>query len=236
MRFTTATVLASLWVSAHSSFGQSTYVGTASFVWELSADRGTTWTTGLLEVPQNQSRVDARVRVSWSADAGTWFNATGFDAVWSGDAGAGPTDSLITAQKEPDFEGAAQNLAATRFGTLLKIDDSRDTLPPGEGQRAILVGQVAPTLGGDNSDNPAQLLRFSFQLDGSLGTRTILALPIALTGGNSTDRFVRIFTTFNGAGNFPLVTQFPATLRVIPGPASLTSIVIVALPLARRRR
>lgn len=213
---------------------QTTRVGTASFLWELSADDGATWRPGTLEVDQATASVMARVSVSWSGDAGRWFAGVQYDAVWQSEGLGGLNDSLTFVTRLPDFADTVQQLAVTRLGSTLKIDDVRDTLPPGQGSFSIISAQLDPGFGGAVDDNPARLLSFRVNLDGVPGNRTLRGLPRISAPGDTIDRYVRIYT--GQAINLPQVTQFPATLRVIPVPGSIALFAIGFVPLARRRR
>lgn len=221
-------------IASSSVIAQTTRVGTSAFLWELSTDNGGTWSAGSLEVDQTTTSITARLSVSWSADAGRWFASVRYDALWRSEGLGGLSDSISSISRLPHFNGVPQQLAVTRFGSDLNIDDARDTQPPGQGGFGIIASQVDPGFGSAVDDNPARLLSFRITLDGSLGERTVRGLPITGAPGDTIDRYVRIYT--GQAINFPQVTQLPATLRVVPGPTSLALLTIGALSFSRRRR
>lgn len=210
----------------------SAQVGTGTWTWEVSADGGESWASGLVVVPQDQQEVRIRGVAAWSTDAGTWgFAGTRFDFVWET---PGDGDAVTLMRRIPPFNGFGQTLAATRFGSIIKIDDSRDTLPPGEGDRGVAPGQLAPAFGNPDTSNPIAVVEFRFALDGTPGDREVTSLFMAPTGGNTVDRVYRVYTTREGMQNIPLVSIHNATVRVVPSPAAACTLLATAL-LARRR-
>lgn len=207
-------------------------VGTGTWTWEVSADGGESWASGLVVVPLEQEEIRVRAVAAWSTDAGTWgFAGAFFDFVWET---PGDGDAVTFMRRIPPFNTFGQTLAATRFGSIIKIDDSRDTLPPGVGDRGVGAGQLAPAFGNPDTSNPVALVEFRFALDGTPGDREISSLFIAPTGGNTIDRVYRVYTTREGMQNMPLVSIHNATVRVIPSPAAAPVLFAAGL-LARRR-
>ena len=199
--------------------GASAQIGTGSFWIELSADDGQTWHAGTLEVAYTQHQVRVRTVAGWSADAGRWFAGARYDLVWRAVSG-GSIDSYAFGVRGEYFRLATQTIAATRFGPAIKVDDQRDTLPPGQGTYGINSGQVVPGFGVNTTDaNPTALAEFGFNLDGTPGDREVTCLFLAPPFGNPIDRVFTVYTTSNGQQNAPLTTFTGATLRVLPCPA-----------------
>jgi hypothetical protein len=67
-------------------------------------------------------------------------------------------------------------LAATRFGSTIKIDRVEDTSPPGVGSVWIQVGGGGGVTGVPTVGNPVKAFRYSLTLDGSLGRRDIAGI------------------------------------------------------------
>ena len=212
-------------------------IGTGTWTWEVSADGGATWATGLVEVPPEQQEVRVRAVAAWTSDAGGWFGLARVDALWASIDNAGLADSVTSIERYRPFTFSAQTLVATRFGHVIKIDDIRDTLPPGEGDRTILPGQGIPQWGGSTTANPAALFEFRIALDGSPGDRLASgAFRPPNSNGNSIDRIFTVYADNNGLTNLPLVTVSNATVRVVPSPGGAAFAIGAALWAARRRR
>lgn len=190
----------------------------------------------MTEVLPTQAFVLLRARASWSSDGNMFmFAGAQFDAVVFG---AGDGDYVANPIRPfPLTAGSNQTLAVTRFGNQIKVDDIRDTLPPGEGTRGVFPGQLVGGFGDHNNpDNPITVFVMTLALDGTPGDRDIRALFIAPTGWNSVDRFMRIYTSFTGAQNIPLSTNSGATVRVIPAPWSGAALLGACGAAASRRR
>lgn len=217
--------------AASAALGQ---VGTGLFEWQVSADGGLTWNPGLTEVLPTQDFVLLRARASWSSDGGMYmFAGAQFDAVVST---PGEGDFVANPLRPYPVNSTNQTLVVTRFGNQIKVDDSRDTLPPGEGNRGVFPSQLVDAFGGPyNRDNPITIFLMTLVLDGTPGDRDIRALFVAPTGGNTVDRFMRIYTSELGAQNSPLSTHAGATVRVVPAPGALIFGVLAASSLRRRR-
>lgn len=214
-------------------------LGVGMLRWQVSTDGGGTWEGGLTEVPPEQGSVQVRLLASWSSDGGMYaFAGCQFDAVVRGIDGAGPLDTVVNARRTPPMtSGSAQTIAVTRFGSQIKIDDLRDTLPPGEGPRGVFPGQIVEQFGpppGWSRDNPVSIFEYTLVLDGSEGDRDLWLLYIAPSGGNTIDRVMRIYTSSSGAQNTPSTMTRGATVRVIPAPGALLLLAMGALG-ARRR-
>lgn len=213
-------------------------IGTGLLQWQVSADDGATWSAGLLEAPLSQSSVKVRAMASWTADAGYVFAMVRMDIVWHSEGAGGLLDELADLQYNPRLQGTVYPIGATRFGPSVKIDDLRDTLPPGEGPRGVNIGQVPEGMGIVDRSNPIELFRYSVLLDGTPGDRRMTSYFIAPFGsvGNTVDRFMLIYVNYQGATNIPLSTLETATLRVVPTPGALAGFGLFPLLAARRRR
>jgi MYXO-CTERM domain-containing protein len=212
-------------------------IGTGNISYEVSADNGTTWQTGTIEVLPTQASVLFRARATWSADGGMYaFAGAQFDAVVS-NAGAG--DSAANATRPGTTgTGSAQTLVASRFGNQIKIDDSRDTAAPGQGARGVFPGQLVQNFTTSFSTaNPLVIFQFQLNLDGTEGTRSVSNLYVPPSGGNSTDRFMRVYTSAGGAQNNPLSSSTGAAVNVlIPTPGALALMGMGLVGVGRRRR
>jgi hypothetical protein len=194
-------------------------VGTASWTWEASADGGQTWHSGLLEVPPRQSFVDIRGVASWDLAAGYAFKGVNFDGIWEAQA-SGIADEIVGPERyAPYFWTDPAIYVASKFGLVTKIDDTRDTAPPGQGARWIVPFQYAETVGDDfTTENPVWVFRYVVFLDGTPGDRTAHGL-FRIPTGRPSDQFMAIYTSFVGGTNYPQTTQFPVTVRVLACPA-----------------
>lgn len=210
--------------------------GTGSVVYQVSTDGGATWAGGNVQVQPSQASVLFRAVASWDGFNAVGFAGTQFDSVISnagaGDAVANPTRPGTTSG------GSAQTLVATRFGTQIKIDDSRDTAAPGAGARGVFPGQLAQQFAGTNfsSANPLVIFQFQLNLDGTEGTRSVNNLYIAPSGGDTVSRYMRVYTSGTGAQNTPTSTTTGASVEVIPSPGALALLGMGLAAAGRRRR
>jgi hypothetical protein len=208
-------------------------LGTGTVTWE--ANDGSGWTSNRLET--TAPSVEVRMKAAWSADVDFGFGLAGiqFDAVVTSPTEA--SDTVTDARRLPRFDqGSFQILTASRFGNQTKIDDSRDTFPPGLGTRGIFPGQLAPNFGWNDRSNPALVFSFRLTFDTTPGTRTINSLYVPPTNGDSVSRYMRIYTNGNGAQNFPNTTTLPLDIIFIPAPGPAALAAASALLLTRRRR
>lgn len=217
-----ARTLSALALAAGVAAAAHAQIGAADFRWQASLDGGASWHGDWLDVPEATPSVRVRALVSWSADAGYAFFWTRFDALvvaGSGGFGDGATGLV---RPHPFGQGSAQTLMATRFANTLKLDDSRDTSPPGEGARWIQPSQFYEQWNDDFSrSRPASIFEFQLDLDGTTGARLVTqAFGGALPDGNTTDRVLRIYTTAQGDSNIPLTTAYPLTINVLPAPGA----------------
>lgn len=210
-------------------------IGTATFAWELSADGGATWSSGVLTVPQEQREVLARVRVDWSNDAGFSFGTATFDGTITAEHGVGSGDS-VTALGRGDllrWRGAA----ASRFGHIIKIDDPRDLDPPGMGPYWYIPSNSLNLDG--SGPRPINILTVTLSLDGSLGTREfsqVLGSRPHYPPGGVVEIIINAPFPPGVASNFPATTLIGAAVNVVPAPSSVMCLMAFAAWSARRRR
>lgn len=225
----------SLALTAKCAFAQS---GTGLFQWQVSADNGATWQSGNLQVSESQPSVRVRANVSWNAP-GIAFAIAGLDVVVEGLEGAGSADSITNILRPPTFlDGTPTNrVSVQRFGNLLKIDDSRDTSPPGTGPSTLWLIQTFNEIS-LNRDNPITILEYTLILDGSLGTRRLSEIFFTTTNGYR-DNINRLFDVYTSrfTYNMPTSTRLGASVTVIPAPgASFFAAFGTVMIAARRRR
>ena len=211
-------------------------VGAADFRWQASLDGGASWHGDWLDVPEATLSVRVRALVSWSADAGYAFANTRFDVAVVALGGGHADGASSFLRPHPFGQGTIQTIAAMRFGDVLKIDDSRDTSPPGEGGRWIVPSQFYEGWIDDFSRaHPAAIFELTLTLDGPAGARLVTQnFGGALPDGNTTDRVLRIYTSRQGDSNIPITTAYAVTINVTPAPASL-GLLLPILALHRRR-
>ncbi|MDX2148706.1 MAG: hypothetical protein SFZ23_14430 [Planctomycetota bacterium] len=205
-------------------------VGTATFTWQASADGGQTWQSNLIEV--DQSVRDFRVRgwLDWSTDAGVAVAATVFDCSVHTTSAADFVQN--PSRREPFNSFPPQTLVSTRFANTIKIDDSRDTDPPGVGTRGVTIGQGWADSGFPHtSERPISLLDFSLRLSGELGDRSVISEFLWLDPND-----VYIYVSRSSRTNVPHTTTVPLTIRVIPAPGAAAFMTFGMLAAARRRR
>jgi hypothetical protein len=208
-----------------------TYLG--ALTWE--ADDGTGWTAGRLVTGADSVRV--RLLAAWDPPNPAYaFAGCQFDAVVT----TAHAD-IVSDAARPFFmsRGSTQTLAITRFGNDIKIDDRRDTMPPGLGTRGVFPGQLVEQFAGwppPTHENPVSLFEFTLTFDGVAGSRFINSLYIAPSGGNTTDHVMRIYTTTAGAQMNPSTTTFPLEIVIVPAPGGIALALVAAAGLARRRR
>lgn len=231
-----AIILLAVAGAASAAFGQA---GTGKFTWEVSKDGGASWSGGIVDCDETQTSVLVRAVASWSQDAGYAFAGAQFDVAVTGPAGTdGDGDSTGGYSRISNGANVAQTVVESRFGETLKLDDSRDTSAPGAGTRGVFPGQLVQNFAGSNftTSNPAVLFTFTYNLDGTLGARTIDTFFRAPTGGNTSDHFMVVYTTATGGQNRPLAELNGATINVIPAPGALALLGLGGLVAGRRRR
>lgn len=244
MNFTHSRGVAALWgclALAGAASAQPSTIGTGRFWWEASLDGGSTWARDALTVADPSAGVLIRARADWEPRPPEipfhYFAGVKFDVVVESVSG-GLSDGASHFTRAPLLgSGLGQTYAAMRFGSVLKIDDIRDTLPPGEGTRAIEVHQYREQDADLNfrRNNPMELFRFILDLDGSEGERIVRQAfrPYQLPEPN---RFLMTYLTGNGAVNYPDSTAYDLRLHVVPAPGAAGLLVLGTLLSLRGRR
>lgn len=202
---------------------------TGSLTWQ--ANDGSGWTSGSLVTDSPTVRI--RLLAEWDIDSEyTAFGATQFDGRISTDFVAADTIADFGSGFDPFNRQAFP--VATRMGTVLKLDDRRDSLPPGQGPYWTRCGQVPEAFQWVVFDNPLDILSFTITFDGVPGTRTIDLIPGLITGGNTIDRVMYIYIDRVGNRVFPLTTISDLRITYIPTPGALPLLALALIP--RRRR
>ncbi|MDX2146785.1 MAG: hypothetical protein SFZ23_04620 [Planctomycetota bacterium] len=196
--------------------------GTARVWLESSLDQQH-WIEGERDVAQGAT-VFMRLRVSIpeSGLPAPSIGFAGFTAdLWVENAGSG--DRVLDIVRPAPFDFPRQTLVATRFGNTIKLDDSRDTFPPGMGVRGISAGQgVAAFTPKFSSANPVTVLTFVLTVDDQVGPRGFdIQHQISPIEPPPPVRWVRYYTTPNGAQGVAFAAeQFDARINVIPAAGS----------------
>lgn len=209
-------------------------IGTGTLTLEASRD-GITWTRGEFDLARNYAPVRIRMLAEWSSNAGYAFAGAQGDIAISN---AGSADEVTEMIRPGTFASAsAQTIVASRFDTTIKIDDSRDTHPPGAGFRGVFPGQVAENFAGTNftRGQPVSVFEFTFTPDASGGVRVFTYFPVLPSGGDP-QRYIRIFTSPIGAQNTPLATLNGLRIVDIPTPGSVGLAFAVCVLALRRQR
>lgn len=239
---TASAVVAFRWACGFAvlSISSSTVLAQASWRWQGSTDGGATWTSGMIAVPREQATLLVRGVWEWdrSATQGFAFREMSLmDVTVTGTDGSGAGDTTGDFHYHPVLGGVAP-LNEQRFGNVIKIDRSSDTLPPGAGPNGLwsfqtnVLGEIRVF------DNPLVFFTFRLDLDGSLGERRVSELFRAyMDPMNSTDRVLRLFVTEGNAVEFPVVSRQALSINVVPIPSScLPPAFGAALLTCRRRR
>jgi hypothetical protein len=213
--------------------------GEATWWWEASIDQGVSWTWSMLEVPQDQGTVRVRASCAFPPGRAHYFAGAMIDQVITGLDGAGMSDTVTVV--DPGFTNP-QTLMARRFGSVLKIDEESDTLPPGEGPSHWGIFQPGHAVGAYTYANPVLgVIEFDLHLDGTPGDRLINAwwrdwtawFPDIPDMGPAFLMLNRDFVDYGFI--YPDLTVHDLTIRVVPSPG-IPAIALIATPLVARRR
>lgn len=212
-------------------------------IMQVSTDGGETWQGGIVEVEPGPRSVLVRSRFSWINSPAYAFAGAQFDQVV---LNAGPGDEVVNPERPHPYNlGSNQTIVATRFGSTIKIDDSRDTLAPGMGTRGVFPAQLVENFappGGFVRENPGAPFVFGLNLDGTPGDRTIDAIYIGHSGTGASG--FRAYTSPAGAQEafylfhpwLPINARFEAaTIRVVPGPGAVMALTAAGLVALMRR-
>jgi hypothetical protein len=208
-------------------------LGTASLTWEVLDETSGAWVRDSLTT--TDTTLDIRLHAQWSPELGIAFGYTFFDGIVRT---ASPLDAAIAGRPPRGWdELSGSSISTTRFGDLIKIDDARDMLPPGEGPRYVIAGQNALAFADlhQNRNNPVYIYTFSLDLDGP-GTRSIESIHrewLPPSGGNPAC-LARIYTHESGSTSQPPTFLQGLDIHVVPAPASLALLVAGLMPFRRR--
>lgn len=204
----------------------------ASLTFEASTDGGHNWQSGLVQLDPVPSTVQVRIRADWTPEAGYAFRSTRFDVVIS-DCGEG--DSASTFARPEPFTAVTQTIVATRFGTVIKIDDARDTLPPSMWHYyAVIPAQHAEDFNPNfNSNRPVTIFTFDVHLDGTPGERSLDALVLRDTFNVPV---TWIYRSARGEAVSMRTVVEPLIVRVVPAPGAFAMLASALLVSSRRRR
>jgi hypothetical protein len=213
-----------------SAFAQ---IGSATFTLQASLDNGATWRQGTVDVPVSGEPVLIRAWIEWTFDAGVAFSTCTFDIAIEN---SGTQDVARDFRRPfPLDQISTQTIVASRFGTTIKIDDSRDTFQPGVGARGVQPRQFHPNFGQPHTTaNPLSVFDFVFVPDSTIGAR-LVKVPF-LQGFPPNFDSISCYPTPDGGGNLVRTTLFPLTINVIPSPSTATALLCLPALASRRRR
>ena len=204
--------------------------------WFASLDGGETWQGGEVEVADPFARVHIRATIDWEYPGSYAFASLGMDVTITAAPEFGAADTVLDPSRIAPFNSLPnQTHVATRFGHVIKIDEVRDTLPPGHGPRWVVCSQSPE----DFSENfstarPAPIFEFALQLDGTVGTRIVDHVYGRTVQGDELGPYV--YLTPGGQVDMPRpILRGPLNLVVIPAPGAL-GLLLPLLALHRRRR
>lgn len=221
-----------------SAIGQVQYVvaGDAYWTWEISADGGVTWRSGVTEVPQSQGSVSVRARCLFEQPTiNHHFGVVWFDATVDGIGAADQIRDLGFGGTR--MAGALSHINTQRFGDLLKIDWETDVAPPGIGSAWLSPGNSGPGVPVvPDASNPFVAMSYTIDLDGSPGDRMISGTYRDDYPPFPPGQWALVFQQGNTFTGFvQALHDFPATIRVVPSPIAA---IILGYPFAcvRTRR
>lgn len=204
--------------------------------WEVSLNGGQTWQGETVEVADPFARVRVRAIVDWFHPGSYAFAHVAMDITITAALEFGAADTVLDPSRIAPFSSLPnQTHVATRFGHVIKIDEVRDTLPPGHGPRWVVCSQSPE----DFSENfstarPAPIFEFALQLDGTVGTRIVDHVYGRTVQGDELGPYV--YLTPGGQVDMPRpILRGPLNLVVIPAPGAL-GLLLPLLAFHRRRR
>jgi hypothetical protein len=216
--------------------------------WEVSPDNGATWTSSYIEVPQSQASVKVRLKIDFDGAAANgqepeYLNTTYADPIvravsggnsdtssdWRAHQGIGVTYGLRSV-----------GLVNHRQGTVLKLDRTTDTSPPGVGTSwGLFVSQELGPLGTVPIYGPLPVFDYTLRLDGSLGRRDISGAWRPVPAGQPQAGLPWIAVGLPGIAQFALADEVvlgTTSLVVVPSPAGAGVIALAGLVVRGRRR
>lgn len=233
---------------AYTSQASGQVLASANATWELSADGGSSWQSGTLSVPTSQQSVRARVSIDVTGQgfaATPHFVQAQMEVYWTSTTFAGLGDAVSNVRVLRPF-AIGPVLVSTpsrtdRFGTSLKTaGNGPQASPPGSGPTLNVENSVTPIGGVPGVINPLTIFEYDIQLDGSVGERSVSTFwrggaYAGVTAGEGS-LIAGQFTTPTSQLVAAQITETPATLIVVPAPASLFTLASGALFAARRNR
>lgn len=217
-----------------------TYDGQAEAFWEYRVQSSDPWVrAAAVSIPLTTPAIDVRFRYQFTPETAApptrrYLGGAWYDAVIR-EAGAGDMPVMISRETTARW---TQTVAPSRFGSTIKIDDSRDTDPAGQGPYNVTSWQSNPSLG-DLKDfsNPITLLSFRYNLDGTAGARTFDAIFEGRDRFAAPNSFAFTYLETNsGSVNFAALTWSPMTVMVVPTPGAAVVVVAGMCVLVRSRR
>lgn len=211
----------------------------AQWYWEASSDEGISWVRNSLVVSDSSTNVLVRGVCEFPGPANTYFGGAAFDATYTGLGAAGLSDRIpLSSVNRCQIPGLLPQVAVTRWGATLKIDDEVDLFPPGLGPYWWGTGQNAPFRGSHVSGNPICAFGYTVILDGTLGDREVSAIYAREQFGPG--GWIRLFRENDRSeiDNVYLhpVEQHPLTLHVVPSTETLALTLVFGIACVPRRR
>ncbi|MDX2147781.1 MAG: hypothetical protein SFZ23_09695 [Planctomycetota bacterium] len=204
--------------------------------WQASLDDGASWTSDQLSIGDARSNVRIRALFDWQHPDGYALAGASFDATVTSVDGGALGDTVSAIRRLEPLVITPQTLTTFRFGSVLKIDDERDTRPPAQGDRGVRVGQAAEYLGLPfTRENPVAVFDFVLHFDATPGTRRVAHVFTMNSGGFLNVPFLWRDREGTGVLSIPNSIVRPLDLVVVPAPPAASALLAV-LPLAHRRR
>lgn len=204
--------------------------------WEVSLNGGQTWQGGAVEVADPFARLRVRAMVDWFHPGSYAFAHLAMDVTITAAPEFGAADAVLDPSRIAPFDSARnQTHVATRFGHVIKIDEVRDTLPPGVGPRWVVCSQLPENFSENfSTERPAPIFKFALQLDGTVGTRIVDHVYGRMPGEGESGPLV--YLTPDGQMDMPRsILRGPLNLVVVPAPGALGVLLPLLLAAHRRR-
>lgn len=208
----------------------------ATLTFEASTDGGTTWRAGEVVLEPVAQSLLIRLRADWTPEAGYALAGLAFDGVVRN---AAPGDEATGFVRPPPFDRVpTQTVAAMRFGSTIKIDDSRDTLPPDQGARWVRIEQAPQNFNPDfDASRPLTAFLWEYIADGTEGTREADVLVARHPDPGTMERVIRVYTSPAGEQQLIVVGRVDTlSIQVVPSPGAAVLAMGVVFLAGRRRR
>lgn len=212
----------------------------ARWYWEASSDQGQTWHRDSLQVSADTPSVRVRGVCEFPGPPNTYFGGAIFDATLTGIGGSGRGDAIpLASVNRCQIQNNLPQVAVSRWGATIKIDDANDNLPPGEGPYWWGSSQSAPFRGPHVSGTPICAFEYTANLDGTQGDRRIGGI-FAQEPFFGPGAWIRLFreNDFNEVFNTYVhpAEQHELILRVVPAPGVIVTAAAFAIGCVTRRR